>query len=416
MTADAPATTSAGGLPTTSAPRIYPTVHYPDVDQGAAFLAQAFGFAEHVIYRDGDGNPVHTELRCGPSIVFVGKDPMRVGTGSLYVAVDDADAHCERARRAGARITAEPFDTDYGSRDYAAIDPAGIDGSSARTARRSTPHERCAEAELSPRPAAPAVREAVPGGDRRRRQSVVAGDGIEALTMQRVATQLGASPMAIYRHVADKDELLVLLLDRLAARVPRPAMPADPRERVLAACRTSMTASPRTPGRRRARSGRPDRSVDPGALEEIVAGLIACGLDNDQAVDGYRVIWQYTVGTLIVQRGIAEVAALGRPPYVLQVLTSVDPTSSRRSRDSRPTGRPRASVTPTSSAWPLVDGLLARGSHPDRSTAGTAPLSLDRGHGTSIARPPARHAYRSTAGTASPSISERRTSTSCSRA
>ena len=50
---------------------------------------------------------------------------MRVGTGSLYVAVDDADAHCERARRAGARITAEPFDTDYGSRDYAAIDPAG---------------------------------------------------------------------------------------------------------------------------------------------------------------------------------------------------------------------------------------------------------------------------------------------------
>ena len=46
MTADAPATTSAGGPATTSAPRIYPTVHYPDVDQGAAFLAQAFGFAE----------------------------------------------------------------------------------------------------------------------------------------------------------------------------------------------------------------------------------------------------------------------------------------------------------------------------------------------------------------------------------
>ena len=117
MTAPAPTTTSA--------PRIYPTVHYPEVDAGVAFLQAAFGFEEHVIYRDGDGNAVHTELRYGPSIVFVGSDPSRVGVGSLYVAVDDADAHCDRARRAGARITAEPYDTSYGSRDYTAIDPAG---------------------------------------------------------------------------------------------------------------------------------------------------------------------------------------------------------------------------------------------------------------------------------------------------
>jgi uncharacterized glyoxalase superfamily protein PhnB len=117
MTADAPATTTA--------PRIFPTVHYPDVDAGAAFLREAFGFEDYVIYRDDDGRPVHTELRYGPSIVFVGTDEVRVGTGSLYVAVDDADAHCARARAAGARVTTEPFDTDYGSRDYTALDPAG---------------------------------------------------------------------------------------------------------------------------------------------------------------------------------------------------------------------------------------------------------------------------------------------------
>ena len=73
-------------------------------------------------------------------------------------------------------------------------------------------------------------------------------------------------------------------------------------------------------------------------------------------------IWQYTVGTLIVQRGIAEVAALGRPPYVLQVLTSVDPDqlpalarlaphwAAARERDAYELG-----------LEPLVDGLLARG-------------------------------------------------------
>jgi uncharacterized glyoxalase superfamily protein PhnB len=121
MTAHASATTTT----IAGAPRVYPSVHYPDVAEGVAFLREAFGFSEHVIYRDDDGNPVHTELRYGPSIVFVGSDPNLIGTGSLYVAVDDTDAHCARARRAGARIERELHDTDYGSRDYTAVDPAG---------------------------------------------------------------------------------------------------------------------------------------------------------------------------------------------------------------------------------------------------------------------------------------------------
>jgi len=50
--------------------------------------------------------------------------------------------------------------------------------------------------------------------------TIVAGEGIDALTMRRGADQLGSSPMWIYRHVRDKDELLVALLDRLAAEVP----------------------------------------------------------------------------------------------------------------------------------------------------------------------------------------------------
>ena len=116
MTADAP---------TTTAPRIFPTVHYPDVEVGVAFLKEAFGFEEHVIYRDDAGKPVHTELRYGPSILFVGADQSRAGTSTLYVAIDDADAHCARAHAAGAEITVQPRDLDYGSRDYTALDLAG---------------------------------------------------------------------------------------------------------------------------------------------------------------------------------------------------------------------------------------------------------------------------------------------------
>jgi uncharacterized glyoxalase superfamily protein PhnB len=49
----------------------------------------------------------------------------RAGQGWLYVAIDDADAHCARARAAGAEIMTELHDTDYGSRDYAARDFEG---------------------------------------------------------------------------------------------------------------------------------------------------------------------------------------------------------------------------------------------------------------------------------------------------
>lgn len=47
-------------------------------------------------------------------------------TQSLHIAIDvDVDAHCERARRAGAEIIAEPETQFYGDRTYRCRDPEG---------------------------------------------------------------------------------------------------------------------------------------------------------------------------------------------------------------------------------------------------------------------------------------------------
>jgi AcrR family transcriptional regulator len=51
-----------------------------------------------------------------------------------------------------------------------------------------------------------------------------AADGLAAVSMGRVAADLGVSTMALYRYVAAKDELLELMLD--AASWPPPAAPA----------------------------------------------------------------------------------------------------------------------------------------------------------------------------------------------
>lgn len=47
-------------------------------------------------------------------------------------------------------------------------------------------------------------------------------EGLEALTMRRLATRLGVQATALYRHVRAKEELLVLVSDEIAAGVPLP--------------------------------------------------------------------------------------------------------------------------------------------------------------------------------------------------
>lgn len=47
-------------------------------------------------------------------------------------------------------------------------------------------------------------------------------DGASGLSMRGLAESLGISPMAIYRHVADRDELIDLVMDRALEDVSRP--------------------------------------------------------------------------------------------------------------------------------------------------------------------------------------------------
>jgi AcrR family transcriptional regulator len=52
-------------------------------------------------------------------------------------------------------------------------------------------------------------------------------DGLDALSMRRVAAEMGTGAAALYRHVANKDELLDLLLDRVIGEI-EPPPPPDP--------------------------------------------------------------------------------------------------------------------------------------------------------------------------------------------
>ena len=87
-----------------------------------------------MVARGEDGSIKHAELRFGPGIIMLGSGgkvkaerPRTFADAdiSLYLSVDDPDAHCARAKAAGAEITNEPYDTEHGSRDYGALDLEG---------------------------------------------------------------------------------------------------------------------------------------------------------------------------------------------------------------------------------------------------------------------------------------------------
>jgi uncharacterized glyoxalase superfamily protein PhnB len=118
---------------TTPPPQVWPTLRADDARALIRFLVDAFGFTETVLYGEGD-RVDHAELAWPPgggvmlsSADRGSPDPFALppGTFGAYVVTDDPDGVYERAVKAGAEIVRAPFDTDYGSRDFAARDPEG---------------------------------------------------------------------------------------------------------------------------------------------------------------------------------------------------------------------------------------------------------------------------------------------------
>ena len=116
---------------------ITPYLLYADVDAALGFLSRAFGFEEVLRYTGAEGRVNHAEASLGDSHVYLGvpttagspyRNPAALGAATVLVmvdGVDDVDALCERARAAGAQITEEPADQDYGDRRFGAADPEG---------------------------------------------------------------------------------------------------------------------------------------------------------------------------------------------------------------------------------------------------------------------------------------------------
>ncbi len=110
-------------------PRISSALYYEDASAAIDWLCRAFGFELRLKVEGEGGRIEHSELVYGDGLIMVSEPkerfpqvraPAQVGganTQNMMVYVDDVEAHCKRAREAGAVIVSEPETHDYGE-DY----------------------------------------------------------------------------------------------------------------------------------------------------------------------------------------------------------------------------------------------------------------------------------------------------------
>ena len=117
-------------------PSISSAICYRDPKAALKWLEEAFRFEPSMVILSTDGSLLHSEMRFGDGMIMIGnewsamhKSPASIdgfNTQTVHLHMhDDIDAHCARARKAGAKIAQEPETQFYGDRTYRAVDPEG---------------------------------------------------------------------------------------------------------------------------------------------------------------------------------------------------------------------------------------------------------------------------------------------------
>jgi AcrR family transcriptional regulator len=126
---------------------------------------------------------------------------------------------------------------------------------------------------------------------------VVEGEGLEALSMRRLAQELDVWPMSVYRYFRDKDELVDAVAASSAETFELPSRRGSWRTQMrhlLGDARARLAADPAGLASRLPRT-----FFEPGSLRLSEAGmaiLLSAGLSEREAASAWRTLWSYTFG------------------------------------------------------------------------------------------------------------------------
>ena len=126
---------------------------------------------------------------------------------------------------------------------------------------------------------------------------IVRQEDIEALSMRRIARHLGSGAMSLYRHVKDRDDLLLGMLDHVARAIPAPPPGKDDRQEIASVFDAIHEAMRRDPWIVRVLlfEGQGSLLILP-LIERVFAALFRLGCDRHKAVEIYCLLLHYAYG------------------------------------------------------------------------------------------------------------------------
>jgi AcrR family transcriptional regulator len=142
--------------------------------------------------------------------------------------------------------------------------------------------------------------------------------GLEALTMRTLAEELGVAPMALYRHIANKDDLVDAMVDVVFSEIDLPASTASWKT----AMRQRAISARKVLSRHRWAIGLMESRTNPGPAnlrhhDAVIGTLRAAGFTTEMAAHAYSLVDSYIYGFALTQMNLpfntsAEVAEVAQ--------------------------------------------------------------------------------------------------------
>jgi AcrR family transcriptional regulator len=174
---------------------------------------------------------------------------------------------------------------------------------------------------------------------------IVDEEGAEAMSLRRLADELGVAPMSIYWHVKDKAELLELIGHQVFAEIEIPPLRGDWRDQLRDVHRAMLAGVLRHPNTTDILIGRARYGSGGLALfERILSILLAAGFSPESAFDAYSSLYLFTLGFTatagrspefreIQRQGVLYLGTL--PEDQFPAIRAVTPVIGRRSLDEQ---------------------------------------------------------------------------------
>ena len=161
--------------------------------------------------------------------------------------------------------------------------------------------------------------------------ALVDAEGLDALSMRRLAEQLGVGTMTLYGHFRNKDELLAAVVDRGFADFEDPGPGGPWRERLTRHAEASRATLLRHPALVQLRGRHTiTRRQAFRVSEGAVAALLDAGFAPDEAAQAFRLVFNYVFASVLytprapsaAEARAARAALLTLPPEEFPALTS----------------------------------------------------------------------------------------------